>query len=66
VTLIGEEIDAGGIAARIERAKSLLAKPASSVTEIGLTFGFSDTSSFSAAFRKATGLTPTAYRRCLA
>jgi AraC family transcriptional regulator len=51
---------------RIEHAKSLLAKPASSVTNIGLTFGFSDTSSFSAAFRKATGLTPTAYRRSLA
>ena len=40
---------------RIERAKSLLAKPASSVTEIGMTVGFSETSSFSAAFRKATG-----------
>jgi AraC family transcriptional regulator len=51
---------------RIERAKTLLAKPASSVTEIGLTLGFSETSSFSAAFRKATGLTPTAYRRSLA
>jgi AraC family transcriptional regulator len=48
---------------RIEQAKSLLAKPASSVTDIGLTVGFSETSSFSAAFRKATGLTPTAYRR---
>jgi AraC family transcriptional regulator len=51
---------------RIEHAKSLLSKPASSVTDIGLTIGFSETSSFSAAFRKATGLTPTAYRRCLA
>jgi AraC family transcriptional regulator len=51
---------------RIEHAKALLAKPASSVTEIGLTVGFSETSSFSAAFRKATGLTPTAYRRSLA
>jgi AraC family transcriptional regulator len=51
---------------RIDHAKTLLAEPASSVTEIGLTVGFSETSSFSAAFRKATGLTPTAYRRCLA
>ncbi len=50
---------------RIERAKSLLAKPACSVTEIGLTVGFSETSSFTAAFRKATGSTPTAYRRSL-
>jgi AraC family transcriptional regulator len=48
---------------RIERAKSLLAEPACSVTEIGLMLGFSETSSFTAAFRRMTGLTPTAYRR---
>jgi AraC family transcriptional regulator len=51
---------------RIEQAKILLAKPNPSVTDIGLTIGFSETSSFSAAFRKATGLTPTAYHRSLA
>jgi AraC family transcriptional regulator len=51
---------------RIEHAKTLLAKPAPSVTDIGLMVGFSETSSFSAAFRKATGLTPTAYHRSLA
>jgi AraC family transcriptional regulator len=34
-----------------------------SVTDIGLTVGFSETSSFSTAFRKATGLSPTDYRR---
>jgi len=51
---------------RIEHAKILLANLTSSVTEIGLTVGFSETSSFSAAFRKATGLTPSAYRRGLA
>ena len=51
---------------RIECAKALLAKPALSVTEIGMTVGFSETSSFSAAFRKATGLTPRAYHRGLA
>jgi AraC family transcriptional regulator len=50
---------------RIERAKALLANAAPSVTDIGLTLGFSETSSFSAAFRKATGLTPTAYHRSL-
>jgi AraC family transcriptional regulator len=50
---------------RIERAKALLAKPGSSVTDIGLRVGFNQTSSFSAAFRKATGLTPTAYHRSL-
>jgi len=48
---------------RIELAKILLAKPAASVTEVGLTLGFSQTSSFSAAFRRATGLTPTSYHR---
>jgi AraC family transcriptional regulator len=48
---------------RIERAKELLAKPAHSVTEVGSAVGFSDTSSFTTAFRKWTGFTPTAYRR---
>jgi AraC family transcriptional regulator len=51
---------------RIERAKTLLLESASSVTDIGLTVGFRETSSFTAAFRKATGQTPTAYRRSLA
>jgi AraC family transcriptional regulator len=51
---------------RIDRAKVLLAKPAPSVTRVGLTVGFSETSSFTAAFRKATGLTPSAYHRGLA
>jgi AraC family transcriptional regulator len=50
---------------RIEHAKILLAKPVPSVTDIGLTVGFSETSSFTAAFRKTTGLTPTTYRRSL-
>ena len=50
---------------RIKHAKTLLAKPAPSVTDIGMTVGFSETSSFTAAFRKATGLTPNAYQRSL-
>jgi AraC family transcriptional regulator len=50
---------------RIEQAKILLTKPAPSVTDIGMTVGFSDTSSFTTAFRKATGLTPSAYHRSL-
>ncbi len=50
---------------RIERAKALLAQPDCSVTEIGLSVGFRETSSFTAAFHKITGLTPTAYRRTL-
>jgi AraC family transcriptional regulator len=48
---------------RIECAKTLLTKPAHSVTEIGLTVGFSEASSFTAAFRRETGLTPSSYRR---
>jgi AraC family transcriptional regulator len=36
------------------------------VTEIGLGVGFSETSSFTAAFRKLTGEIPTEYRRTLA
>jgi AraC family transcriptional regulator len=48
---------------RIERAKQLLAAPGISVTDIGLAMGFSSSSAFATAFRKATGLTPLAYRR---
>ena len=48
---------------RIEGAKTCLAKTATSVTAIGMTLGFSDTSAFTATFRKLTGLTPTGYRR---
>jgi AraC family transcriptional regulator len=51
---------------RIERAKTLLAERTLSVTEIGFDVGFSETSSFTAAFRKYTGETPTNYRRSLA
>ena len=50
---------------RVEHAKALLARRTYSVTDIGLTVGYSDTSSFSAAFRKATGLSPSAYQRSL-
>jgi AraC family transcriptional regulator len=50
---------------RIERAKALLATRTPSVTDIGLTVGFHETSSFTAAFRKATGVTPTDYHRSL-
>ena len=50
---------------RIDRAKALLANATQSVTEIGLSLGFSETSSFTSTFRKMTGTTPTAYRRSL-
>jgi AraC family transcriptional regulator len=48
---------------RIERAKMLLAKPKPSVTDVGFAVGFGQTSSFTAAFRRTTGLTPSAYHR---
>ena len=51
---------------RMERAKLMLAKPAVSVTDVGMAIGFSETSSFTSAFRKATGLTPTGYQRSVA
>jgi AraC family transcriptional regulator len=50
---------------RVERAKAMLTNPARSVTEIGLALGFSETSSFSTAFRHMTGTAPTEYRRAL-
>jgi AraC family transcriptional regulator len=48
---------------RMDHARALLQKPALSVTEIGIETGFRETSSFTRAFRKFTGVTPSAYRR---
>jgi AraC family transcriptional regulator len=48
---------------RMEVAKLLLADRMTSVTDIALSLGYSQTSSFSNAFRKTTGWTPTVYRR---
>jgi AraC family transcriptional regulator len=50
---------------RIERAKQLLANRELSVTAISLDIGFSDTSTFTAAFHRLTGQTPSHYRRNL-
>jgi AraC-like DNA-binding protein len=49
---------------RAERAKTLLANWALSVTDIGLDLGFRETSSLSTAFRSLYGA-PTGYRRSL-
>ena len=49
---------------RIKRAKDLLAGDAT-VTQVGLAVGFAETSSFTTAFRKHVGMTPTAFRRGL-
>jgi len=48
---------------RIERAKTLLAKHAASVTDVGLSVGYNAASAFCTAFRRVTGLTPCDYRR---
>jgi AraC family transcriptional regulator len=50
---------------RIERAKQLLANRDLSVTAIALEIGFSETSTFTAAFHRLTGQTPSHYRRNL-
>ncbi|CUU20904.1 Transcriptional regulator AraC family CDS [Bradyrhizobium sp.] len=51
---------------RVEYAKSLLANRAGSMTEISRTVGFSSPNAFATAFRKATGVAPTDYRRSVA
>jgi AraC family transcriptional regulator len=48
---------------RIERAKALLADPNMSVTQVGVVLGFGSSSSFTMAFRKVAGMTPSEYRR---
>ncbi|QKV97674.1 helix-turn-helix transcriptional regulator [Streptomyces sp. NA02950] len=47
---------------RIERAEELLRSANLSVTEICSLVGFSSLGTFSASFKKQTGLTPSAYR----
>ena len=49
---------------RIARAKTLLAREGS-ITQVGLAVGFGETSSFTTAFRRHTGVTPTVFRRGL-
>jgi AraC family transcriptional regulator len=50
---------------RMEQAKLLLAEPNVTVAEVASRVGFDDTSVFTAAFRRKTGLTPTDLRRSL-
>jgi AraC family transcriptional regulator len=51
------------MARRMDRARNLLRAPTLSVTQIGCRIGFCEASSFTRAFRRFTGLTPTEYRR---
>ena len=48
---------------RIERAKTLMGDTSCSVTKIAIDIGFTETSSFTRAFRKVAGVTPTEYRQ---
>jgi AraC family transcriptional regulator len=51
---------------RIEEAKRRLSQGSQSITEVALDCGFSHSQHFATAFRRATGLTPSAFRRiCL-
>jgi AraC family transcriptional regulator len=48
---------------RMDRARSLLRGSEFSVTQIGSQIGFRETSSFTRAYRKFAGVTPSSYRR---
>jgi AraC-like DNA-binding protein len=48
---------------RMLRAKELLLAPDSSVTAVALAVGFAETGSFSAAFRRLSGVAPSRYRK---
>jgi len=50
---------------RIEKARQLLADARLSITDIGLAVGYGTPASFASAFRRVTGMTPSAYRRAL-
>lgn len=51
------------LARRIERAREMLEHTEQAVTEVAAAVGYQDPSQLAAAFRKATGLSPTQYRR---
>jgi AraC family transcriptional regulator len=50
---------------RLEQAKRLLASPNLTISDVALQSGFNETSTFTAAFRRATGVPPTTFRRSL-
>jgi AraC family transcriptional regulator len=51
------------MARRMARARYLLQRSPLSVTQIGIQIGFRETSSFTRAYRKFAGVTPSKYRR---
>jgi AraC family transcriptional regulator len=52
-------------ALRMTRARELLAEPRLSIIQVALAVGYQTPSAFAASFRKATSLTPSAFRRGL-
>lgn len=48
---------------RIQAAQRMIHRYGASVTEVALTVGYANVSTFSRAFRRELGLTPTAYRK---
>ncbi len=52
-------------ALRMTRARELLAEPTLSIIQVALAVGYQTPSAFAASFRKATNLTPSAFRRSL-
>jgi AraC family transcriptional regulator len=50
---------------RLETARAMIATGRTSLSEIALECRFSSQSSFTRAFRRATGVTPAEYRRTL-
>jgi AraC family transcriptional regulator len=51
------------MARRMKRAQELLLRSALPVTQIGVRVGFRDTSSFTRAYRRYAGITPSEFRR---
>jgi AraC family transcriptional regulator len=52
-------------ALRMTRARELLAEPTLSIIQVALAVGYQTPSAFAASFRKATNVTPSAFRRSL-
>jgi AraC family transcriptional regulator len=60
---VGEPPHRYQMSRRIEQAKTLLAKPSLSVSDVAASVGYSSLSRFSALFRQVTGHSPRGYRR---
>ncbi len=50
---------------RMEAARTRLARSRETITQIGLSCGYGNPTHFAAAFRRAVGAAPSAYRRTL-